>query len=159
LCTFQFDFGTSLLAKLYICSIKLTRALSGRPSVPWAGSPSAGFTAGEPWLPLGEDRATRNVEALTGDPHSILHLHRALLSLRRSRPSLALGDISNVAAADGVLSYERRYGEERTRIHLNLSSLPQPFEASGDVLLSTSMGVRPSNRLAPGEGVILGGGG
>jgi glycosidase len=99
---------------------------------------------------------TRNVEALQADQQSILHLYRALLALRRSRPSLAVGEISGVAADGDVLGYERRHGEERTLVRLNLSDAPQRLDAVGDVLLSTTMGARAADALAPGEGVILG---
>ena len=35
-----------------------------RTPMPWDGSPNAGFTTGEPWLPLNADWRERNVEAL-----------------------------------------------------------------------------------------------
>ncbi len=127
-----------------------------RTPMPWSTATSAGFSTGEPWLPPGEDHATRNVETLRSDPSSILNLYRALLHLRRSRPSLAIGDIADVAAQDGVLGYERRHGDERTRVRLNLADDTKPFDASGDVLLSTTMRTRAAGELAPGEGVILG---
>jgi alpha-glucosidase len=130
-----------------------------RTPMPWGASAGAGFTTGEPWLPLGEGHAGRNVEALRAEPHSILNLYRALLFLRRSRPSLAVGDILNVAADGGVLGYERRHRDERTLVRLNLSDAPAPPGAIGDVLLSTSMSRASLAMLAPGEGVILGVGG
>ena len=127
--------------------------------MPWTASVGAGFSTGEPWLPLGEDYLTRNVETLSSDPGSILNLYRTLLALRRLRPSLAIGDISNVAAFAGVLSYERRQGDERTLVRLNLSDASRPFQTSGEVLLSTAAGGHADGTLAPGEGVILGPGG
>ena len=43
----------------------------------------AASRAGEPWLPLDPDCATRHVEALSQDPTSILTLYRRLIDLRR----------------------------------------------------------------------------
>jgi alpha-glucosidase len=58
-----------------------------RAPMAWDASPHAGFTSGEPWLPLTPGWRDRNVEAETRDPRSMLSLHRALLRLRRTEPS------------------------------------------------------------------------
>src|SRR5204862_3716968 len=54
-----------------------------RSPMPWEPGRGAGFTAGEPWLPLGADADRRNVALLRADPDSILSLYRRLLALRR----------------------------------------------------------------------------
>jgi alpha-glucosidase len=127
-----------------------------RTPMPWDGSPGAGFSAATPWLPLNHDHTHRNVEAMQEDPHSILALYRALLSLRGSRPSLSVGDIGNVAARGGVLAYERVHGAERSLVCLNLTDSVQEACADGDILLSTEMKSRHTGVLHPGEGIILG---
>src|SRR5690606_20682578 len=62
-----------------------------RTPMQWNGSRHAGFSTVRPWLPLAPDYAVRNVAAAHADPTSILTLHRRLIALRRSRPSLAVG--------------------------------------------------------------------
>ena len=36
-----------------------------RTPMQWNGGPAAGFTSGDPWLPLAEDAYQRNVEVIT----------------------------------------------------------------------------------------------
>jgi alpha-glucosidase len=132
-----------------------------RTPMPWDPTANAGFTAGEPWLPLNADWPSRNVEAMDAEPGSILQLYRRLIALRRQRPALQLGDYAPVSAADDVLVYQRRLGEERLTIALNLSHEPRRVAVpAGQVLLSTaSSEPRPAPAvidLAPDEGVIIG---
>jgi alpha-glucosidase len=126
-----------------------------RTPMPWTTSHAAGFTTGNPWLPVGPDGERRNVKTLRDDPASILHLYHALLSLRRARRSLSGGDIHDVRGAGGVLSFERCCSGERTKVLINLSDGPQSLGAQGNILLSSNMGVRSSDVLEAGEGVIL----
>jgi glycosidase len=68
----------------------------------WDGSPTGGFTDGEPWLPL-VDPAERNVADQLGDPHSQLSLVRRLIAERRELGS----GLELLEAPDGVLAYRR----------------------------------------------------
>ena len=43
-----------------------------RTPMQWDGSEGAGFTSGEPWLPLNEDYISRNVSLQEGDSGSLL---------------------------------------------------------------------------------------
>jgi alpha-glucosidase len=107
--------------------------------MPWDSSPLAGFTTGRPWLPLGENHLSLNVEKLDQDHESILHLYRTLIALRKSHPVLVTGDLRSVAAANNVLSYERHGEGERLRVILNLGDAPVPIpSAIGEILAATS---------------------
>lgn len=86
-----------------------------RTPMQWGSGPGAGFTKGEPWLPLNPDWRERNVEAQAADPASTLAWYKSLLGLRRSREALRSGSISFLDAGRGsraseVLAYERRLG-------------------------------------------------
>jgi alpha-glucosidase len=118
----------------------------------WTPGPGGGFTTGEPWLPLGADEPGASVAAQAADPRSMLSLYRALLALRRSEPALGAGAHVPVAATEGVLAYERRHGERRLLVALNMSAAPQRAAgpAGGRVLLSTA----PDGADA-GEGGLL----
>jgi alpha-glucosidase len=133
-----------------------------RTPMPWDEGPGAGFTTGEPWLPLNADHATRNVACQAADPASMLTLHRRLIALRRERPALAVGEYVAVAAAGAVLAYERRLGDERLLVALNLSREPTTarLPAAGRVLLSTHLdregeAAGPEVALRAGEGVVV----
>ena len=129
----------------------------------WTGRPGAGFTTGEPWLPIANDSSTRNVEAQREDPRSILNLYRELLAFRRATPALERGRWRRLESPSGVLAYERRDGDSRALVALNFTGEPQ---ASGlppaRVLrgLSTRHGATlPGDaaklELAPSEGAVL----
>ena len=63
-----------------------------RAPIPWRPSeagPGAGFTDGEPWLPLVADAETLYVERQAADPRSTLALTRRLAALRARRARAA----------------------------------------------------------------------
>jgi alpha-glucosidase len=62
-----------------------------RTPMQWDGSPNAGFSRVEPWLPISADFQVRNVSNQSEDPGSILNLYRQLLRLRRLIPALHAG--------------------------------------------------------------------
>jgi oligo-1,6-glucosidase/alpha-glucosidase len=129
-----------------------------RTPMAWDGSPNAGFSSGQPWLPLHEDWRTRNVEAQEGDAGSMLSLYRALLRLRRAEAALSIGSIEMLQGSDHVLAYERRHGESRLEILLNLSGSERRIPAGsgeGDMLLSTLGSQPPGGWLRPDEGLII----
>ena len=135
-----------------------------RTPMPWDTTANAGFTAGEPWLPLGENRPAVSVEVQRRDPGSMLALTRALLKLRRREPALSLGDWTPLAVGDDLLAYARTWRDRRFVVVLNLDSVPQVVrfgeEMAGRVELSTHAG-RAGERvdgrvdLRENEGVII----
>jgi alpha-glucosidase len=107
-----------------------------RTPMPWDGSANAGFTTGEPWLPIGTANATRAVAAQQEDPASMFSLYRNLLALRRSEAALSVGAYVPVAATDGVLAYERRHGGRRLLVALNFTRELQVLDTvPGDRIL------------------------
>jgi len=126
-----------------------------RTPMPWDGSPCAGFTDGEPWLPLNPDWRTRNVAAEASNARSILSLYRDLLRLRRAHPALSVGDVRLLSAHGHVLAYERTAGDDRIVIGLNLSNETQQFGLPDGSPLLTTVGDYVPGRLDPDQGVIL----
>jgi oligo-1,6-glucosidase/alpha-glucosidase len=131
-----------------------------RTPMPWDGSPHAGFSTVEPWLPLNDDWSTRNVAAQSRDERSLLTLYRRLLQLRRDHPALAVGDFALVASDADVLSYERRHDGRRLLIALNLADQPRrltlPEDADSVRLLLSTLDPRPIDATLFGnEAMIL----
>jgi alpha-glucosidase len=136
-----------------------------RTPMQWDGSRNAGFTNGRPWLPLDPKAARCNVAVLAEDPASILSLYRQLIGLRRRHRALNIGSYSPVPAEGDVLAYERRHGDERFLVVLNLGSdpatvtLPDGF-TGGRILLSTDLDSEEQTvggdiRLRPNEGLVV----
>ena len=89
----------------------------------WGAGPTAGFTTGEPWLPIGADAAQRNVDAQRADRGSLLWLYKDLLALRRATPALEGGRFRGLEAKQGVLAYERHQGASRALVALNFTDV------------------------------------
>ena len=133
-----------------------------RTPMPWTAERNGGFTEGDPWLPLGPDHEAASVEAQARDPRSVLSLYRALLALRRAEPALAVGNIAPVAATEQVLAYERRDGDRRLLVALNMSAEACRIDvpAGAAVRLSTRLDragetLSGALSLGPDEGCIV----
>jgi glycosidase len=123
-----------------------------RSPMPWTPGPGHGFTDPDvtPWLPFGEDAATRNVETQLSDTDSTLNFVRHLLVLRRSRPSLHRGTIGFLddVPAD-VLAYVRRFDGEKTAVLINFADAARtlPVSARAKLLASTDGSANRRRRL------------
>ncbi len=138
-----------------------------RTPMQWDRSPHAGFTTGEPWLPVADDATSVNVAVQQQHPESLLNLYRELLALRRTHPALTEGAYRVVDAGDEqVFAYGRDTGDEHLLVVLNFAAspltvtLPMP-SANARLLCSTLPGrTDVSNEsgtlhLAPHEGVLI----
>ncbi len=137
-----------------------------RTPMQWDDGPGAGFTGGEPWLPVASDAAAVNVAAQRDDPRSPLTLYRRLLALRRAEPALAVGPFAPLRAGGDLLAWVRKDGDRRFLVALNLGSEPATYappllQLAGVVALSTHLDragerVHRSLELRADEGVVLG---
>jgi alpha-glucosidase len=128
----------------------------------WDDTFAAGFTTGDPWLPLGDDAKARNVSCFQKDTRSLLWLYRRLIHLRRREPALVAGDHVPMRSQEGVLLHKRQYGDRQCLIALNISSEPRRvhWEGKGTLMLSTyldkeELAVKTPLILRGDEGVIL----
>ena len=134
-----------------------------RTPMQWSPAPGAGFTTGDPWLPIPADHVQLNVEVEEGDPLSMLALYRRLLALRKNEASLSVGDWLPLVAAGGILAYQRRTGERVLTVALNLTDAPRSLGVDGErrrVVLSTGLDregevIGPGIELRPNEGLVL----
>ena len=130
----------------------------------WDASGHAGFTTGEPWLPVGDDAGTENVARLREDERSILTLYRCLLALRRRLPALTGGRQRALPVEGDVVGYLRESADGRVWVALNLGSreveVATPIAAAGEIVLSTGLDregepVGRSLRLRADEGCVV----
>jgi alpha-glucosidase len=130
-----------------------------RTPMPWDDSANAGFTRGEPWLPLNPDSPARNVARQSDDVGSMLTLYRQLLALRRAHPSLAIGDLTLLDGSGDVLAFERRWQGECVIVALNLGNREQrfdlPLSAGFPRLLLSTLPDAPPNEVADGRTIFL----
>ena len=127
----------------------------------WDAGRNAGFTTGEPWLPIGPDLKGWNVADQKADPRSLLQLYRRLIALRQTLPTLQHGRYEPEVLDQKVLSFRRISPGRTLLIALNLTPEARriPAPAGAQVLLSTRMdreGRAPQDlELRPNEGLIL----
>jgi alpha-glucosidase len=136
-----------------------------RTPMQWSEADGAGFTTGEPWLPLSDDYPTVNVTAESADPLSMLTLYRELLKLRAAHAALSMGAYEPVTMTGDLLAYVRRGPREAFLIALNLGKEPFALTLSslrmkGRAVLSTYLdGANESSddviSLRADEGVIV----
>jgi alpha-glucosidase len=93
-----------------------------RAPMQWDGSKHAGFTVGEPWLPVASDYERYNVAAESEDPHSFLSLYRHLIWHRKGSSALLSGKYIPVDAGHpDIFAYSRVCDDERVLVLLNFS--------------------------------------
>ncbi len=128
----------------------------------WEAGPGAGFTAGDPWLPVGDEDTDLTVAAQSRDPRSLFALYQALLRLRRCEQALSVGSISAVSARGDILTFEREWGGRKLAVALNFGGatetviLPRPsrtlLTSLADIDVATS---ENELRLRPHEAIIV----
>jgi len=112
----------------------------------WDGSPTGGFTTGEPWLPA-VDPGERNVEVQRDERASMLTLTRELIALRRE---LADG-FELLEAAAGVVAYRRGHHA----VAINTTGEARPAPLAGETVLSTAHDAVDAHTLAPHAGAVV----
>jgi alpha-glucosidase len=137
-----------------------------RTPMQWRPEENAGFTKGNPWLPIATDFREINVHTERIDDHSLLTLYRRLIELRRGEPALEVGSFEPVAAEGDVLAYIRRTStaEREFLVALNLSSHPDVLRrsdsATGIIEFSTYLDrsgerLEANLQLRPDEGLLI----
>jgi len=134
-----------------------------RSPMQWNDQENAGFSTGEPWLPVAPDFKIRNAETELEDPASMLNMYRRLIQLRKGSPALLRGSyLTHPSSSGEVLVFRRESDGDTKTVALNLSDEFQEISLrSGEILLSTDDhqrrdSFRGSLVLSPREGVLVG---
>ncbi len=102
-----------------------------RTPIPWDSSARAGFSSGEPWLPVPAQHLSLSVATQEKDPTSALHGFRRLLEWRRRHRLLTQGQIEFLAATESVLAFRRFDGDDAILVAFNLSHAPASVTLPG----------------------------
>ncbi len=124
-----------------IANWPLTLSRDGaRTPMPWnSDQPAAGFTTASPWLPLGEDNASRAVDRQEGESGSVLAFTRSVIALRKSHEALRQGSVANCSARDGLLDFTRDAKGQRLRCLFNLTDREMMLsDASGAIVFAAN---------------------
>jgi alpha-glucosidase len=127
----------------------------------WDDSPNAGFTTGDPWLPIAEDHAEINVTVQSEEPGSMLEFFRGLIRLRKKSPALSVGSYTAIETGnDAVFAYLREHEGQRIVVALNFSEQPTRVDLAvanngGELLCSTHLDRAGALELRPYEGLMI----
>ncbi len=104
-----------------------------RTPMQWNGGPNAGFTTGEPWLPVAENAGRYNVATEQSDPGSMYNWYATLLRLRHENAAIRDGEYGPLDSGNrDVLVFGRRTERgEWALIALNMSDQVQKVKVSG----------------------------
>lgn len=135
-----------------------------RTPIPWvADAPNAGFSTGEPWLPVDPAHVPLAVDAQERDPAAPLHFFRHIIGVRTASPALMRGAMTFLEGPDGLLIFERTAADERVLCAFNFGPDTAQFApqeagtwhvlARSSVTGSGNSGLLPIP-LAPYEGCL-----
>ena len=125
-----------------------------RTPIPWSDGLHAGFTTGEPWLPV--DTGHETYASASADPHSVLSFTRRLIHLRAQHPALHEGGMEFLSTqSPRILSFRRFTAEESLSVSINFARIPTVVRGSAaagkpDTLFSSVEQVNAS-AFAPWE--------
>lgn len=139
---------------------------NARTPMQWDGSRHAGFTTGEPWLPVNPNHTEINAAAQRHDPDSVLAHYRRLIELRHSDPVVAHGDFTMLLPNDPqVYAFTRRLEDAGEVVELLVLGNVGPERAVAPVpdaagwvdaeLVLHNLGTRNEPEPASVEGVRL----
>lgn len=97
----------------------------GRTPMQWDSTRKAGFSSGEPWLPIHPNHLTRNVREQLMNPLSVFSFYKDLLQVRKETSVLRRGSfIPMQSKPEGGLAYLRSEGDSHALIGLNFKGKP-----------------------------------
>ena len=140
-----------------IANWPLTLSRDGaRTPMPWqADAPQAGFTAGEPWLPVGATNQQIAVDQQESDAASLLNYTRMALQLRRANPALNHGAVISCTPKGDVMDMVREAEGQRLRCLFNMGTSEAAIDLPADahVLFATEHSTQ--HTLAPYGAIII----
>jgi oligo-1,6-glucosidase len=100
---------------------------NARTPMQWDASQHAGFTTGEPWMPVNPNHTEINAEAALADEGSVFHHYRRLIELRHTEPAVAHGDFTMLLEDDPrVYAFTRRLEDVELLVLANFSGEHAP---------------------------------
>ena len=103
-----------------------------RTPMPWsADEPNAGFTTGEPWLPMDETHPRRAVDRQAGDSESVLSFLRRAVHYRQRSSAMVSGDLTFLPSPPDSLLFLRSADEQDLLCGFNLAESAQVFDIDG----------------------------
>ncbi len=105
---------------------------NARTPMQWDTTANAGFTTGNPWLPINENYKEVNVAIENDNPDSVLNYFRELTKLRKNHKTLVYGDYQLIQKEHPeIYAYKRSLQDEKLLILLNFSEKESQIKIDG----------------------------
>jgi oligo-1,6-glucosidase len=102
---------------------------NARTPMQWDAGPNAGFTTGDPWLPVNPNHTWLNAAAQIDGSDSVFAHYQALIRLRHELPILVDGDFTPLMAEDPqIWAYTRTTPNSRLLVIANCGRDPRTVE-------------------------------
>jgi alpha-amylase len=109
----------------------LTEDAALRSPMSWkADATTGGFTTGKPFRPASANVLTHNADAAAKDANSLHAFYKSLIGVRNRLPSIARGTYEHANADDVTMSFQRRFGRERSLVVINYGMTKVPVRAA-----------------------------
>ena len=106
---------------------------NARTPMQWNDEKNAGFSTGEPWIPVNPNYPSINAAAALRDPESIFYYYQKLIQLRHTHEIIVYGAFSPLLTeSDTIYAYERHLGNECLTVACNWTDQAQPCDLFGD---------------------------
>ncbi len=148
--------GTSETA--FLKAVNYAGRDNARTPMQWDTSKHAGYTSGEPWMPVNKNHAWLNVEEQEGREASTLNYFRSLTTLRKANAVFSYGTYHPIETAPNLFAYNREWAQEKMLIVLNFSdqvtNLPEEVHAAEKVKIIGNYADDAFQTLRPWEAVV-----
>ena len=135
---------------------------NARTPMQWDDTPSAGFTAGNPWILVNPNYTRINAADQLARPDSVFHFYQKLIRLRHTHEIIVYGSYDLLLPDDPQLyAYTRTLGGEKLLCVCNLTGRPASFDLpakweGAQVLIAVDQPPRGRRvTLAPWDGFAL----
>ncbi len=115
------------------CITRISRD-NARTPMQWDESAQAGFTKGEPWMPVNPNYKEINAKAALEDPGSVFYHYQKLIALRKQYPIIVHGDYKLLFAdSEEIFAYQRTLRKEKLLVVCSFTdqetafTLPEEF--------------------------------
>jgi glucan 1,6-alpha-glucosidase len=115
---------------------------NARTPMQWTAGEKAGFTTGEPWLPVNPNHVEINAEAALADPNSVFHHYRKLITLRKGYDVFRDGYFTLLCPeSEEIFAYTRDTEHSHLLVVCNFTGEETAFDwpeayQNGEVLIS-----------------------
>lgn len=127
---------------------------NARTPIQWDATPTAGFTSGQPWLPVTPNAVTINAAQQIADPDSVFHHYRRLIALRHTDQTVQLGAFRLLEPDhDRLWAFTRTLRDDVILVLANWSS--EPLTLDGLDLPDTTDAIPLLHTHGPGSSSVL----